>query len=223
MEQSLQARLIGATVLVAVVVILVPELLSGRRSAGEPASAAGAAGKRTYTIDLDGNRIGPATPAPSTAVPDAGGRRPGPVTPGGTVTGTGAASGTGPAAGGNAADTKAVDAATQAPSATATVVPAPSAAPAPSPAATPAAGVAAAPPGDGWLVQVGAFGSAAAARSLVQDLQASGLEARISPVSRGSQTLHRVRVGPVAARADADRLAARLKARGLPATVIAGD
>jgi cell division septation protein DedD len=75
----------------------------------------------------------------------------------------------------------------------------------------------------GWLVQVGAFGSADAARSLVKDLEAAGLVAHVSPVARGDRTLHRVRVGPVADRAEAQQLATRLEARGLPATVVAGD
>ena len=72
-------------------------------------------------------------------------------------------------------------------------------------------------------MQVGAFGSAATARKLVEDLGTAGFRAYESPVSRSGKTLHRVRVGPEPARADADRLAARLKARGLPATVVAND
>ncbi len=56
MDQTLQARLIGATVLVALAVLLIPELLSGRKTV-EPAADAGAAapGSRTFTIELGGS------------------------------------------------------------------------------------------------------------------------------------------------------------------------
>jgi cell division septation protein DedD len=75
----------------------------------------------------------------------------------------------------------------------------------------------------GWSVQVGAFGSAAAANKLVAELKSAGFPAYVAPISKGGKTLHRVRVGPEASRADADRLGAKLKARSLPATVVAND
>jgi DedD protein len=75
----------------------------------------------------------------------------------------------------------------------------------------------------GWAVQVGAFGSAAAAQRLVKELQGAGYRAFISPVTRSGKTLHRVRVGPEAERDDANQLAGRLKGRGLPTAVVAND
>jgi rare lipoprotein A len=72
-------------------------------------------------------------------------------------------------------------------------------------------------------VQVGAFGSAEAANKLVGQLQAADFAAYVAPVSRSGKTLYRVRVGPVSARAGADALVPALKARGLPATVVAND
>ena len=75
----------------------------------------------------------------------------------------------------------------------------------------------------GWAVQVGAFGSATAAQRLVTDLQGAGYRAYVSPVTRSGKTLHRVRVGPEAGRDDANRLAERLKGRGLPTAVVAND
>jgi DedD protein len=71
-------------------------------------------------------------------------------------------------------------------------------------------------------VQVGAFGSADTARKLVSDLKKDGLPAYVAPLSRNGKTLHRVRVGPESTRADADKLAAKLKGRGLPASVVSG-
>ena len=75
----------------------------------------------------------------------------------------------------------------------------------------------------GWAVQVGAFGSAESARKLVGDLKKDGLTAYVAPLNRNGKTLHRVRVGPVASRAEADKLAVRIKGRGLPASVVAPD
>jgi cell division septation protein DedD len=48
------------------------------------------------------------------------------------------------------------------------------------------------------------------------------MPAYIAPLSKSGKTLHRVRAGPVPDRAAADKLAARLKARGLPVSVVSG-
>jgi DedD protein len=70
---------------------------------------------------------------------------------------------------------------------------------------------------------VGAFGSPDTARKLVGDLNGAGYRAFVSPVNRGGKTLYRVRVGPEKDRAGAEQVAPRLKARGLPATVVRND
>jgi cell division septation protein DedD len=72
-------------------------------------------------------------------------------------------------------------------------------------------------------VQVGAFGSSASARRLVEQLEADGFSAYVSSVERNGKKLHRVRVGPETARASADALAGRLKTRGLPVSLVAND
>ena len=66
MDESLKARLIGAAVLVALAVLLIPELLSGRKAA-EPVAEEGAGprGTRTFTIEL-GQAPGQATRSPTT-------------------------------------------------------------------------------------------------------------------------------------------------------------
>ena len=73
MEDALKARLIGATVLVALAVLLIPELLSGRKPAEPVAAQAGAGrGTRTFTIELGGATGSPVatqvarSPAPTT-------------------------------------------------------------------------------------------------------------------------------------------------------------
>jgi DedD protein len=227
MDEALKARLIGAAVLVALAVILIPELLSGRKPAGAGDGAAtGPGGARTFIIDLPGNTPGP-SPAPT---PAAG---PGRVTAQPTTPSPGAARDAGPAApaagnsGGPAAAAEvaakaspapATDVAAKAPqgSATPTAVSAPATATATPPAPS-------SPPRGGWVVQVGAFGSAATADKMADQLRSAGFKAFVSPVSRSGKTLQRVRVGPESDRARADSLAASLKARGLPATVVANE
>lgn len=204
MDESLKARLIGAAVLVAVAVLLIPELLSGRKTA-EPqlADSAEARGTRTFTIELNGGSASsdpqpppvaeapaPApAPEPPVAAPPAPTQEPAPepVAP------------------------REPPAVAKAPPATPVKPPVETA---PAPAAVTRGG---------WAVQVGAFGSATAAQRLVKDLQGAGYRAYVSPVTRSGKTLHRVRVGPEAGRDDANRLAERLKGRGLPTAVVAND
>lgn len=219
MDQTLQARLIGATVLVALAVLLIPELLSGRKAVGPAVDEAAAAkGTRSFTIELGtpgGQASIPAPPAPSAIAPASRTPVPSPERSGTPAEARGAAGGA------------------EAPEVVGAPGPAQSAPPeqvAEEPGRTPATGAPATPSpppepasaGD-WVVQVGAFGSADAARRLVDELSAAGFEARLAPVARSGRTLHRVRVGPAAGRAAADQLAKRLRARGLPAAVVAND
>ncbi len=219
MDRSLKARLIGATVLVLLAVLVVPELLSGRKTSTAPAGAAAGNGPmRTYTIELGGDAAPSAAATPSVARPIA------PVDA--------------PLADERPRPTADREAAREAPrpapppASVARVAPPRAAserpdpkpdAPAPEaqvkPPATPAA-----TPGQGtWSIQVGAFGSAESARKLVRDLEADGFDAYVSPIERNGKTLHRVRVGPESARGAADALAGRLKSRGLPVSLVAND
>ena len=208
MEESLKARLIGAVVLVALAVLLIPELLSGRK-APEPVAEEGAGprGTRTFTIEL-GQAPAQPTRSPATTpaqAPSPAAANPLPVPP---VTDPGVE----PPAG-QPVETAAGTAQSPEPEPT----PAPAAAKDAKPAPTQSA------PSGGWAVQVGAFGSAETARKLVQDLGGAGYRAFVSPVNRGGKTLYRVRVGPADDRAGAEQLVPRLKARGLPATVVQND
>ena len=237
MDESLKARLIGAAVLVAVAVILIPELLTGRGPAHTSAPVPGDRGTRTIVIDVpvSGATVSAPTPtpAPATAVEERG---PGAIVPAQQSGQPAAAPETtrpGPAP---------TPVTTPAPAPAATVVDnrpgqvAPGAAPNPAPAAsrpaavptaTAAAAQASSPPAatprGAWAVQVGAFGSTGAAAKVVNELSSAGFRAYVSPVQRGGKTLYRVRVGPEAERSRADALAASLKGRGLPATVVAND
>jgi DedD protein len=212
MDESLKARLIGAAVLVAVAVLLIPELLSGRKTAEpQPADSAEARGSRTFTIELNG---GNAAVDPQPPVAEAPARASVAVAEQPAAEPPAAA----PAESGPELAPEREPVAPREPPAVAKASPA---APVQPPAET---ATAPAPvTRGGWAVQVGAFGSAAAAQRLVQDLQGAGYRAYVSPVTRSGKTLHRVRVGPEAGRDDANRLAGRLKGRGLPTAVVAND
>ncbi len=201
MDEALKARLVGATVLVALAVLLIPELLSGRKPSGaDDAAPAASRGTRSFTIELGGGGSAPSsTPSPA-PVPVA--------TPAPAAT---AASDGAPKSGAAAPATQsAAPVQTQA-----AVARPPVQAAAQPPATSQARG--------GWAIQVGAFGTVGAAQKLADELQSAGYRAYLSPVSRSGKTLYRVRVGPEAERARAEGLAGSLKARGLPATVVAND
>jgi len=229
MEESLKARLIGAAVLVALAVLLIPELLSGRKAV-EPVAeeGTGSRGTRTFTIEL-GQEPGQATRSQPTSTAAA----PAPATVASTGVPTDA----------KAAAEVLVEPQVEPTAETPPPTPAEAAAPATTPAkvvqepkaasttaeAAPAATHADPKPppaltaSGGWAVQVGAFSAAETARKLVKDLGGAGYRAFVSPVSKGGKTLYRVRVGPVGDKAGAEQVAQRLKARGLPATVVQND
>lgn len=84
---------------------------------------------------------------------------------------------------------------------------------APAPVAARAAPAAPAASGTGFAVQLGAFGSAAEAGKLRDRARAAGFSAFVEQVRTDKGTLNRVRVGPVASRADADQLKAQVAAK----------
>lgn len=65
----------------------------------------------------------------------------------------------------------------------------------------------------GFAVQVGAFSQVADANALRDRLRGQGFSAFVQQVQTDKGTLHRVRVGPAANRADADALKSQLSAR----------
>lgn len=212
MEESLKARLIGAAVLVALAVLLIPELLSGRKAV-EPVAPEGAGprGTRTFTIEL-GQAPGQASRTPTTST------LPSPAAT--TVTVNAAPAPTDVGRDAAPAPVPARDATPSQPAPAAVdAAPAAPAAPRAEPKPPPASSA----PSGGWAVQVGAFGSAETASKLVKDLGGAGYRAFVSPVNRGGKTLYRVRVGPEGDRAGAEQLVPRLKARGLPTTIVQND
>ena len=86
---------------------------------------------------------------------------------------------------------------------------------APKPVAPAAATVATKPAASnvGFAVQLGAFSQAADANALRDKLRANGFNAFVQQVKTDKGTLSRVRVGPVASRADADALKSQVAAK----------
>ena len=207
MDEQLKIRLIGAVVLVVIAVLLIPELLSGRKAAtAPPADGAAERGMRTQIIDLGSGALSPATES-GNATPQPIPRSAAPLSTSPVPSGPPEPTVSAPAA---QKATTTEPALNTAPPAAVQTAPPPAI-----PSSTPTQG--------GWTVQVGAFGTPATARKMASDLNSAGFKAYVSPLSRGGKTLHRVRVGHLADRPDADQLAAKLKGRGLPATVVANE
>ena len=202
MDIQVKERLTGALILVAVLVLLVPEILPGpvdeRGSAGAAGEAAEGPPLRSYSMELgtgDGSTQQALAPQATAAAPEA------------------------------PAQTPAAEPATTEPVAE----PAASAAVAPEPAPL-AAPVAASPAvpdrrevpaNGGWWVQVGSFSQSSNAQRLTGQLNESGFPAQLSSVRSAGKELFRVRAGPVADRAAAQALQARLAAAGHKGSLVA--
>jgi DedD protein len=77
--------------------------------------------------------------------------------------------------------------------------------------------------GGGWAVQLGSFGEEENARRLAARVKTYGYKADVSNVRAGGRSLYRVRIGPISARGEADAAASALTAHGFVARVVAAD
>lgn len=238
MERHVKERLVGAAVLIAAAIILIPEMLSGpkRDVRNEPTAANDETPLKTYTIDLTKS---PATQAAQSAIDD---RAPPPEA---TSEAPPAAAEPAPTAQTNPESTRAAvepavadgasgsgRSAAASPPADAPAQPSrqPSAqaaaaarTPAPAPASTnPAspAPAAARTVTEGWAVQLGSFASRVTADRMVKDLQADGYAAFVMPVKSGQATLYRVRIGPMKDRESAAQTLRKVKATAPGAAVV---
>jgi len=218
MDSRAKQRLTGAVILVALFVLLVPELLTGPRAPDTPDGAPTDEGMHRYTIDLDASapRAQPdnaATQAPAMLPPVADNRAQ-----------PGEAAAPAPAATEPAAPASAARAEPQKPPVPSQPVPTQSApmqsAPTQSavtPAPTPAPPAAAR---GSFAVQLGTFGSRENADKLVRDMSAKGFAAFIAPYTKEGHELYRVRVGPTRDRAAAEALAAQLRRVGQSGSIV---
>ena len=197
METRVKERLVGAVILVALIVALVPEILSGpHKPAGAGSSETAEQPLRTYTIDLE-ERGFPAEDTPPTSSasapqPEPPALAPAPASPDETP---------------ESSDTAPVASSTPEP---APVTQARAEPPDRESAAT-----------SGWAVQLGSFSNADNAERLARELRARGYQAFVSPYESAGQKRIRVRVGPERDRARAEQLAQRLRREGRQAAVVA--
>lgn len=227
----MKERLIGAAVLVAAAVILIPEMLSGpkREPASTPAIKSGEPPLKTYTIDL--SQASSATPGAATSAPQSAPstsaevvEEPAPPPENSTPEGDT------PAPAESQSSVAKSAAAEPSPAVAATVEAAPKAAAQP-PVATPAPApesnkpiVLPSPPataGKGWAVQLGTFKSQANAASVVKDMQGKGYDAFVMPVRSDKGTLYRVRIGPMKDRQAAADVLRKVKGSVAGAAVVA--
>ena len=206
MQDHLKERLTGAAILVIVVVLLVPELLSGPPATYSRAGTGATAGPpvRSYTIDLRDPATAqpPEAVAPPPAVASGPAESPAANAPSVNVP-------TAPAAAVSAPPPAAVAAA---PSAVASAPPA-ATAPATSKSTTPAPSTHAAKPKGGWVVQIGSFARRDYAERMAKQVGAKGYSVEVAgPDDRG---LFRVRSAPLADRAAAMALKQKMQASGL--------
>ena len=200
----MKERLTGAIILVALIVLLVPELLTGPvRSAPRADPAASSAEEpplRSYTIKL-------ADEAHSeSAAVHSGPEQPAPLAP--------------PAPSSAGAVTT-PSSATEEPSPT--TPPLPAATRSGATRATPAAGAASPPETSAeasgtYVVQLGSFASRANAERLARQVHSQGFPVSVSQGQSGH--LYRVRVGPAHDRAAAAELAQQLRARGHSGAIV---
>lgn len=230
MDSRAKQRLTGAVILVALFVLLVPELLTGPKdSAGNPGADA-EDGIRRYTIDLDAPpAAGGQTAEPAVALP--------PVRESPTAAPASELAQPGEAAMPAPADPTPTQAATPpaarpAPSQDASRPAAAAVTPATAPSAPAPAGAQAAPRADtrkpaattaapgSYVVQLGSFASKENAEKLVRDMTAKGFATFIAPITTNTRELYRVRVGPTRDRASAEALAAQLKRVGQSGSIV---
>jgi DedD protein len=200
MDRRGKERLIGAGLLVALAVLVVPELLSGPKpeapAAELPQLPAGAAPEPVRNVTLDLTTSKAAVLAPSASQPPAS-----PAAPAAPAS---------PSAGPDGAT----------PSASTPSAPAAVSAPAASQA--PPLETAAPPPRSqaSFAVQLGSFANRSNAENLVHQLKAQGYGVYVSPEGAGKAARYRVRVGPLNDRETAERTIAKLKTQGHAATLI---
>lgn len=223
MERKVKERLVGAAVLMAAAIILVPEMLSGpdREShAEQPAQSRSDAPIKTYTIDLSQSPSAQPTPA---VVED---RAPPPEEPA-PASAAGEQSGPQPAA----SDQAKPEVSQQASAAVQPepvrsepvrpVVEPPTVTPPPTrPAASPLASGGVAPTSGRWAVQIGSFSKEATAERVAKQLRDQGRSAFVMPVKSGGATLYRVRVGPLKDRASAEAALRDVKSSAPGAAIV---
>jgi len=206
-EGPIKERLTGALILVALLVIVVPEMLSGPGDAPATRNAPAEAGPplRTYSLQLDTASTGRSQDQSA-------------LTP--KTVETPASSAPEPAATQPEPEAKAPEARPQ-PAVETPVTAEQKVAPA---ATAKSASAAAAPRVESkgqWWAQLGSFASRDNAERLTRELRAAGYSVNLARVQASGKELYRVRAGPEPTRAAALSLQARLAAAGHKSSLVA--
>jgi DedD protein len=192
LEQQAKERLTGGVILVVLLVLLVPELLTGPRPAPPPTPAQpDQAPLRSYTMDLGESPHARAPVAASTTA------TPATAAPAASAVVTSSAPVPAPRP-----PVASAPAATAQSSAPPLALPPPAQPPAPVHATA-------------WTVQLGLFSNRENATRLTASLKSHGFNPSMTDVTKSGHKLYRVRVGNEHDRAAAQRLLARLKAAGV--------
>jgi DedD protein len=217
MDRRVKERLIGASILVALIVLVVPELLSGPKPAAlsAPRPATAPEPTRNVTVDLAtskapansevepaGTQGSPASLGQSSSVSAAEGAEPAPATP-------------------VAAPPVAVPPVAAPPVVAAPAATSPSTAAPARPAAVETAVFSPISSRAAWAVQLGSFANRANAENLSHQLKGQGFPVYVLPGGSGASVRYRVRVGPLANRDSAQRTAAKLKSIGHDSSLVA--
>jgi DedD protein len=256
MDRRVKERLVGATILVVLIILIVPELLSGPKVRMPPAQAAGPTeAVRNVTVDLATSKAtpaenGPADNAPSeNTVASAAASLPAQSSPAAGAEGSGDAPQGNVAQGNDGAGNDAAGEATDSGGAPTAAESATREGPAGAPALPSRATRAPGPPtiatlkaqqpahgpepdiesepstprsvsNHHWAVQLGSFASRANAEKLMRRLRPHDAAVYMSPSGKGASARYRVRIGPLADREAADRMAAKLKKEGQSASLV---
>jgi DedD protein len=227
MDRRVKERLIGASILVALVVLVVPELLSGPKPIAAPAPTLPAAAPeptRNVTVDLTTSKP-PANAELESAAPQAASSAA--ASSAASVANLPAAQASAPSIAPSPGPSPAP---IPAPRGSAASTSAPNSAPAkpqarPAPAHRVAVESTAASPtstGHGsWSVQLGSFASRANADNLTRQVKGQGFSVFVLPGGSGNSVRYRVRVGPMSDRETAERTAAKLKSLGHVGSLVA--
>jgi len=195
MDRRVKERLVGASILAVLIVLVVPELLSGPVPAPAtprlPVSAPEPV--RNVTVDLATSKAPEPSPLDTPAASDA---PPTAAAPSSTTSSVPAPPASAPAA---SAPTP-VEIAPSLPTSSATTVKATA--------------------GHAWAVQLGSFVSRDNADKLARQLRAQGFGVYVSPGGSGSLLRYRVRIGPMPDRGAAIQTVAKLKSLGQVASLV---
>jgi DedD protein len=210
MDRRVKERLVGASILAVLIVLVVPELLSGpapvpaiRLPAGAPQPV------RNVTVDLATSKAPEPSPLDAPAASGA-------VTAGATASSTAASDAAPTAASPSSAASSATAPPASAPAASAASTPVEIAPSLPTSSTTTAKSTA----GHAWAVQLGSFVSRDNADKLARQLRAQGFGVYVLPGGSGRLLRYRVRIGPMPDRGAAAQTVEKLKSLGQVASLV---